>query len=168
VREERLEREIEERQRRLQHDIYASQEWAITTCRQCTRKFLIRRHRTDRGSYWQGNCIYCEDEQILEEEDAVSLEAIKKQRIEAIQSGVRQLANLYSCDPVRANEWASGTWNSLYCHHWTDGHSQVLLHLESDGTETRWTGSCDVCNTKYDLPAGTRRARLAGRSESTG
>jgi excisionase family DNA binding protein len=159
ARDKRLTREMEDRMRRLVADPIAASQWALTTCRRCTKPFLIRRQWCHQEYRWKGPCDRCDDPHELDERDAKSLAKTEQERIIAIRERTRRRLRVYSADPELAQTHAHA-----FCVYWSPNkdasfcQESVLLKLDEEGAEPRWKGTCEVCGNQHD------RARSACRS----
>jgi excisionase family DNA binding protein len=161
AKDKRLTREMEDRVSRYVADPIAASEWAQTTCRRCTKPFLILRQCCSiPGEYrWKGSCPRCDDPYDLDERDVKSLAATEQERIAGISQRTRRRKEECSADPELARTHAyAWCWSRRTNKGASRCHEYVLLKLDEERTEPRWKGTCEACGNQID------RARSACRS----
>ncbi len=142
VHEERLTREIQSKVSRLKGNQITAQEWALTTCRQCTKMLLVRQQEFG----WHGDCPWCGDKHDLHPDDVKSLATVEKERVAAVVARIERLKGYYSSRPELARTHTYTHCRRLSCRHW------VVLTLDEEEINPRWKGRCKVCGYQHDLP----------------
>ncbi len=140
--EERLTREITATINRLKSNAITAQEWAITTCRRCTKPVLVRDHL---GS-WQGDCRWCDDKLNLASDNVKSFATIEREHVATARARIKRMAADYGRHPKLARVHAHTYCRRGGCYEW------VLLTLDEEGTDPHWKGGCAACGYQHDLP----------------
>jgi len=157
VREERLTHEINSKVNRLKGNQITADQWALTTCRQCTKIFLVRQQ----DYRWHGDCPWCSDKHDLQMDDVKSLAVVEKERIAAAVIHTNKLKEYYDSLPELARTHARTYCRRPQCHHWV----VLALDLNEEDANLRWKGRCEVCGYQHDLPRESVKSLAENQAE---